>query len=267
MALRAVPEHPKFARLKSTLKLPKGGALGWLEAMWHFAGKFTPHGNIGKYADAEIEAWVEWCGEPGELVRALVDSGWVDASTQHRLIVHDWHIHADNATKLAVKRSGKPFVSDSVSTVSPRCSDKVEEVATPLGLPVPEPVPVPVPDPVITPEMVASGVMTELCISTRDLAVTLDGVCRAEMKKGRDATELRDALIGAYQEWDAAKPRLNFAKSTKNFFGEGDWRNRTGWPWKPGQSPPTRKQHQGEDPALRAIRERKEALERERSES
>ena len=147
MALRAVPDHPKFACLKAALRMPKGATAGWLEMTWHFAGRFTPHGNIGKYTDAQIESWVEWDGEPGALIAALIDTGWLDRSAEHRLIVHDWHVHADNATKLSVKRSGKPFCTDSVDTVSQQCGDTVSESVTPLGLPVPEPVPEPEPVP------------------------------------------------------------------------------------------------------------------------
>src|ERR1700733_15054593 len=143
MALRAVPDHPKFARLKLLLNQPKGATLGWLESVWHFCGRFTPQGNIGKYSDEAIEAWVEWNGEPGLLISSLRRAEWLDDSPQYRLLVHDWHLHADNATKLAVKRSGKPFCADTVSTPSQHCADTETHTSTPLGLPVPEPVPEP----------------------------------------------------------------------------------------------------------------------------
>lgn len=138
MALRAVIEHPKFARLRSRLGLPRYATLGVLEAMWHFCGRFTPRGNIGKYTDEDIEAWVEWAGEPGALIKALVDCRWIDRNDEHRLVVHDWHIHADDAAKLAVKRSGLELV---VPTVSGHCRDTVGETPTESGLPVPVPEP------------------------------------------------------------------------------------------------------------------------------
>ena len=144
MALRAVPEHPKFADFKTRLNLPKAVALGYLECIWHFTGRFTPQGNIGKYSDASIEAWCEWPGEPGVLIEALTESRWIDRDPDHRLLIHDWHEHADNATKMALKRAGKiPFVS----TVSPQCLHTVTQNATVLILPVPVPVPVPEPEP------------------------------------------------------------------------------------------------------------------------
>jgi len=91
----------------------------------------------------------------------------------------------------------------------------------------------------ITPDMVARGVLTELRISTRELAMTLDDVCRVEMKSGRDASELRDSLIAGWNEYEQAKPNLTYTKGAVKFFGEGDWRNKAGWPWKEGKQPVT----------------------------
>ncbi len=65
MAFRAVPDHPKFAHLKGLLRMPKGATLGYLECIWHFAGRFTPQGNIGKYDDAQLRA-----GRSGTVSRA-----------------------------------------------------------------------------------------------------------------------------------------------------------------------------------------------------
>lgn len=136
MALRAVPDHPKFAHLKSLLRMPKGAALGYLECVWHFAGRFTPQGNIGKYADTAIEAWVEWDGEPGYLIEALVESRWIDRDDFFRLLVHDWSSHADKATKQALTRANLKFCVPTVHT-------PVAHNAVLSTLPVPVPVPVP----------------------------------------------------------------------------------------------------------------------------
>lgn len=137
-----------FAQLQNTRSSPrcgsvhqKGIALGWLEAMWHFAGRFTPHGNLGKYPDQQIEAWVERNGVPGALIAALIETGWLDSSEAHRILVHDCAQHADNATKLAVKRSGQPFIVDAISTACAQGVDTVAEAATLCGLPGPLPEP------------------------------------------------------------------------------------------------------------------------------
>jgi hypothetical protein len=147
MALRAVPDHPKFADLKARLGRPKYVALGCLEAIWHFTGRFTPQGNLGKYTDQAIEAWVEWDGEPGALIAALIGAGWLDADPVHRLLVHDWAQHADKATKNALGRAHVGFCTDPVRTPSVQSTDEKPESGTVSRLPEPVPVPVPVPEP------------------------------------------------------------------------------------------------------------------------
>lgn len=141
MALRAVPDHPKFADLKARLGVPKHVALGILETLWHFAGRYTPQGNIGKYEDSAIEAWLEWDGaQTGDLIKALVDSKWLDRDSRWRVLVHDWPTHADKATKQALNRAKLEFCVPTVHT--PGVHNSVLS-----SLPVPEPVPVPVPEP------------------------------------------------------------------------------------------------------------------------
>lgn len=154
MALRAVPDHPKFADLKQRLGRSKGATLGYLECVWHFTGRFTPQGNIGKYADAAIEAWVEWDGEPGALIEGLIEAKWLDRDSEHRVLVHDWENHADKATKQSLKRLKLEFCVPTVCTVREKLAEIRTTVHTPgahndvlSALPVPVPVPVPVPEP------------------------------------------------------------------------------------------------------------------------
>lgn len=145
--LRAAPDHPKFAELKAILGQPKGPVAGWLEMLWHFTGRFTPQGNIGKYSDQAIETWVEWDGAPGSLIQALIQAGWIDRDPVHRLLVHDWSQHADKATKNALMRAKLEFCSASVRTEYERGTNKEPESGTPSRLPEPEPEPVPEPEP------------------------------------------------------------------------------------------------------------------------
>lgn len=109
MALRAVIDHPKFSRLKQILRLNKPCTLGNLEALWHFCGRYTPTGAIGKYSNADIEAWLEWDGPADQLVEALVAARWIDEHPEHRLVVHDWPHHADDLVHTELARRCQPF--------------------------------------------------------------------------------------------------------------------------------------------------------------
>lgn len=92
-------------------------------------------------------------------------------------------------------------------------------------------------EPSITPEMITRSVLTELGLSGRDLAVVLDEVCRSQVKLYETPGALRDALIDSWRQYDVAKPSLSYTKGAAKFFGDGDWRNKTGWPWKEGKQP------------------------------
>jgi 5-methylcytosine-specific restriction endonuclease McrA len=96
---RAAADHPKIQRLQRRLSLTRFQAMGLLEAVWHFTGRYAPEGDIGRWADEEIAAWIEWTDAPEGLVEALVVCGWLDRDTTHRLLVHDWAEHADDPSR------------------------------------------------------------------------------------------------------------------------------------------------------------------------
>ena|ERR1700722_14522659 len=111
---KAVPDHPKFATFKAMLKLNKAAAVGYLELIWHFAARFTLGGNVGKFSDPEIEASVDWDGEPGALIAALVASRWFDRSDVHRLVVHDWSHWAEEYVHTQLARKCERFADGTI---------------------------------------------------------------------------------------------------------------------------------------------------------
>lgn len=199
MAKRNLLEHPKFAHFKMLSGLPKSVALGYLECLWQFCGRYTPQGNIGKYTDGQIEAWVEWNGKPGELISLLLETGFLDADETYRLLVHDWADHVDNTTKTNLKRSNLGLI---VSTVSQQGCNRVTTVLTP---PEPEPEPEPVPDPEPEPEPALSARAGNRESFVRDNPPTVEQV--AEYMKSRN--------------W--AKPAKE-AEAFVAFYGQSGWK-------------------------------------------
>jgi hypothetical protein len=202
MALRAVPDHPKFADLKARIGRPKYVALGCLEAIWHFTGRFTPQGNIGKYPDQAIETWVEWDGEPGELISALIDTHWIDRNEEFRLLVHDWNQHADKATKNALGRSKLPFCTLTVRTESVQSTDENPESGTVYRLPEPEPVPVPVPVPVPEAKAKAPAKVKPLPFAVPDWIPVEAWTAWLEVRKAKRAANTKHALDLAVRKLD-----------------------------------------------------------------
>lgn len=103
---RGTPDHPKMAALADRLGVTLPTAVGMMELLWHFTARFAPQGNIGKWTDVAIAEAAHWAEQPAQLVRTLVELGWLDECAEHRLIVHDWADHCDDSTKKMLQRKG-----------------------------------------------------------------------------------------------------------------------------------------------------------------
>lgn len=109
--MRRAFNHHKVHDLAEQLGVSLAHARGILESLWHVTAAVTPRGDIGAHRDDRIAALIgETAIEGARLVEALVASGWLDRCQTHRLVVHDWHEHADRSLKGALKRQGIDFV-------------------------------------------------------------------------------------------------------------------------------------------------------------
>src|SRR5689334_12774915 len=107
---RGTPNHPKLFDLCDRLKIKRPAAVGYLELLWHFTATYAAQGDIGRFTDRRIEAALDWSGPAGKLVSALTEAGWIDEDDEHRLLVHDWHEHADDAVRKKLARGGLSFL-------------------------------------------------------------------------------------------------------------------------------------------------------------
>lgn len=158
---RGTPNHPKMFDLISRLKLARWGGVGILENLWHFAATYAQRGDIGRHSNEAIARAVDWQGDAGELVEALIAAGWLDrCCDRHRLRVHDWPEHADQGVGRAkeVRASGflecyREKLDDSSmpdgSASESLAIDEKKISAGPIdaGLPLPLPSPLPRPEP------------------------------------------------------------------------------------------------------------------------
>lgn len=126
---RGAPEHPKTRRLARRLGIGVAQALGHLELLTHWTAKYAPAGDIGRHEDLDIEEGLIWEGEAGALVAALTEERWLDRSETHRLIVHDWPEHADDAVHAALARAGKFFADGSEPKMTRLSRDEREKCA------------------------------------------------------------------------------------------------------------------------------------------
>lgn len=211
MAKREVIGHTKLKKLCRALRIPPYAAVGLLECLWHLTAKEAPRGDIGKLSNEDIALGIDWDGDSDQLIDALVATGWVKAKEGFRLVIHDWHEHANESVKKFIARNNLVFAS-----VEPECPDVSRNVATcpdmsrnvcppiPLPVPVPEPVPSPLPVPEPVPGTQSEGAKRRDSF-VRDNPPTVEQV--AEYMKTRN--------------W--AKPAKE-AEAFVAFYGQSGWK-------------------------------------------
>ncbi len=101
--------HTKMKRLCRRFDIPLWQGVGLLETLWHLTARETPRGNIGKLSDEDIALALDYRGDESKLIDALVETGWLDHHPTHRLIVHDWSEHADDAVHMRLARMRQFF--------------------------------------------------------------------------------------------------------------------------------------------------------------
>src|SRR5438094_4914640 len=104
--LRRTRRLPKFKALVHRLGGSEYRAVGALEGVWHLTAESAPNGAIGRFSNEEIEIALGWDGERGALIRALLETRWLDEilEANGRLYVHDWHEWADDSVQRAMVR-------------------------------------------------------------------------------------------------------------------------------------------------------------------
>ena len=145
---RSAWDHPKLCDLEAQLNLPRYAAVGLLESLWQFTGRFAPYGDIGRFSDQAIARFIGWDRDAAALIDALVATHWLDRDAAGRLVVHDWNEHADQATRRHMERSGKPLKSGQAGRPSAGTATisrfRPDTISTISGPPEPEPEPEPV---------------------------------------------------------------------------------------------------------------------------
>lgn len=130
---RGIAEHPKTEDLAERLEIPVGFAVGILEMLAHWTAKNAIRGDVGRWTDQQIARGIR-CGVATDLLlAALIESRWLDRHPTHRLVVHDWHDHADESVRKTLKKRGWTFANLDPSTTPPSpIHPNPEECATVL---------------------------------------------------------------------------------------------------------------------------------------
>lgn len=106
---REALRHPKMLDLAGRLRLPREHTIGIMDVLIDWVHDMAPRGDIGKWPNGTIAVAAGWSGDPTEFINALVESRWLDRSTRHRLLVHDYPDHAERFVKAKLAKARQWF--------------------------------------------------------------------------------------------------------------------------------------------------------------
>jgi len=123
---RGAPDHPKMRRLARRLGLPHMAAVGCMEMLWHWTARYAQDGAVGRYCDDDIADALHWTNPAERLITALVESGFVDRDETHRLVLHGWSEHCEDAVHMSLARARLRFADGSAPNLSRLGGDEKE---------------------------------------------------------------------------------------------------------------------------------------------
>jgi hypothetical protein len=126
---REAISHTKMKRLCRRLDIPLWQGVGLLESIWHLTAREAPRGDIGKLSDEDIALGIDYHGDEGALIDALVSCGWIDRDPVARLCIHDWHEHTDDHIHNRLARAHLHFAGGRPPKLT-RLPSKEREIAT-----------------------------------------------------------------------------------------------------------------------------------------
>jgi len=133
---RGAPNHPKMYALAEALGIRRPLAVGYVELLIHGTAQYAPQGDIGKFSDKRIAAMVDYPGKPEKLIAGLLQTGWIDRDSSARLVLHDWHQHADRTTLQWLSRQSKTaIVPDHKDTAELCTQGELQERTPPIPIP------------------------------------------------------------------------------------------------------------------------------------
>ena len=92
-------QHPKTKRLARGLGISLPATVGHLHYLWWWALSYAQDGDLARYKPEDVADAAMWDGDPKELVKSLVEAGFLD--NHNSLTIHDWD---DYAGRLIAKR-------------------------------------------------------------------------------------------------------------------------------------------------------------------
>lgn len=145
---QSLRNHPKVIKAARLAGVSRVEIIGRLHYFWWWALDYARDGDITKYDDADIESAIDWPGERGVFVKALIDcgnngqAGLIDITPDGSRYIHDWYQYAgklieyrerDAERKRDIRRTSAGHPQD----IQPESPKSPSVTYLPTNLPIP----------------------------------------------------------------------------------------------------------------------------------
>lgn len=124
-------DHPKRKRLSRVLGISRRETIGLLHEFWWWAYDYAPEGDLSGFTDEDIADAVDWENDPGELMAALVQSGFINEDRK----IHDWEDFAQKwIDRRRADRERKRAQRSKSEDVQESSGGQVPDIDSPSGV-------------------------------------------------------------------------------------------------------------------------------------
>lgn len=102
----ALPNHPKVRKLDLLLGR-HGNGLAVIVSLWCWADHYAPSGDITRHAIDDLAIACSVDPKRVDILSALISAGFVDATEDHRFVLHDWSEHQGAAIELRSRNADR----------------------------------------------------------------------------------------------------------------------------------------------------------------
>jgi hypothetical protein len=143
---QSLRNHPKVKKAARLAGINEFEMIGRLHCLWWWAIDYAPDGDVTKYSKEDIEAAVDWNGDPGKLYDALIECGFnghcgLLEDVDGLIVIHDWQMYGgkiigrretDAERKRNIRRTsaGHPQDGEQTAHVDKIRQDKIIEDKT-----------------------------------------------------------------------------------------------------------------------------------------
>ena len=118
--------HPKTKKLARLLGVSLPAAVGHLHYLWWWATDYAQDGDLSRFDAYDIKDATHFEGDENALVKAFIESGYIDVDSDGKMHLHDWFEYAGKLAERRAKDRARKRASSTGTSAEIRQKSKGE---------------------------------------------------------------------------------------------------------------------------------------------